>query len=110
MHVVSSQFSSALSLAAFGKFETLRFEDTFFSTCGEDVDLGDITLIIVWRRLIVLKATSCSSSSSDVVLDSVEDSEESEAADIGRLGEQDSSVLPSFEGLSKVPEVEEFDT
>ena len=57
----------------------------------------------------MLKVTSCSSSSSDVVLDSVEDSEESDAADMGRLGEQHASVLPSFDGHNDNSALKELD-
>ena len=58
----------------------------------------------------MLKVISCSSSSSDVVLDSVEDSEESDAADMGRLGEQLSSAVLSFAKQGDNPAFDEFDT
>ena len=57
----------------------------------------------------MLKVTS-ESSSSEVVLDSVEDSEESEAEDFGRLSEADSSVTASVEEDGGDPRLEAFDT
>ena len=96
-------------IAAFEVVEGLEATMLFDSFFGDDeTDLGVITFILVWRLLIVLKVTSCSSSSSDVALDSVEDSEESDAADMGRLGGQQSSVLPSFDRSNCNPEIEEF--